>query len=108
MNEIIKYVLREIWLSFEKKYPAQEKVVYFCITRILWLVAFITTNFGMIVGIIKQICKVLAKIASLTPTKKDDFLVPQVESLFDSIQKSIYTAAESVVEFYDKNKEIIS
>jgi hypothetical protein len=108
MNAIIKFVLRKSWLSFEEKYPQQEKIVYFCITRIIWLAAFLVKNFGMFVGLVEQVCKILAQIASWTPRRADDVIVEEVKLMFNSWQKNIYTVADKIVDFYDKNKDIIS
>ena len=75
--------------------------IRFIITRIFWLASFLLKNFGLFVGTVEQIIKILAGIASLTPTRKDDELVQQVEDLFDSWQDKIYKVCEIIVDFYN-------
>ena len=77
-------------------------MIAFIITRIFWLASVILKEFGLFVGLAEQMIKMLAGIASFTPTREDDILIQQVEDLFDSWQKKIYNLATNVVNFYNK------
>jgi len=55
---------------------------------------WIAKNIGLVIGIVEQILKVLAGIASLTPTRKDDTIVNWLEKLFDKIKTPLYKFGE--------------
>jgi hypothetical protein len=76
-------------------------MIIFVITRIFWLASLIVKEFGVFVGIVEQIIKLLAGIVSFTPSREDDELIQAVEVLFDSWQKKIYNIASGIVNFYN-------
>jgi len=76
-------------------------MITFVITRIFWLASLIIKEFGVFVGIVEQIIKLLAGVVSLTPTRKDDALIQEVENLFDIWQSKIYFIAQKIVDFYN-------
>ena len=76
-------------------------MIVFVITRIFWLASLIIKEFGVFVGIVEQIIKLLAGIVSFTPSRKDDELIQAVENLFDIWQEKIYSGAEVIVKFYN-------
>jgi hypothetical protein len=43
------------------------------------ILGWITKNIGLIIGVVEALTKVLAGIASLTPTEKDDKIVAWIE-----------------------------
>ncbi|HRR96953.1 MAG TPA: hypothetical protein P5150_09535, partial [Candidatus Ratteibacteria bacterium] len=75
--------------------------------RVFWLASFILKNFGIFVGVVEQIIKILAGIVSFTPTRKDDILVEDVQKLFDVIQGKIYKGCEAIVNFYNTFGKIL-
>ena len=75
--------------------------IKFIITRIFWLASFLLKNFSLFVGVVEQVLKILAGIASLTPTRKDDVLVQNMEDMFDVWQGNIYKICEKIVKFYN-------
>lgn len=76
-------------------------MVKFIITRIFWLAGYMLKNFGIIVGIVEQIFKLAAGIASLTSTRKDDEIVEIVKVKFNNIQGKIYNICEKITKFYN-------
>jgi len=76
-------------------------MIIFVITRIFWLASLIIKEFGVFVGIVEQIIKLLAGIVSFTPSREDDELIQAVEVLFDNWQKKIYNIASGIVNFYN-------
>lgn len=60
------------------------------------VLAYIVKNVALIVGIVEAIAKVFAGIASLTPTKKDDILVPIVDKVASFLKKWLYILAEKL------------
>ena len=57
---------------------------------ILGIIGYIAKNVGLILGLIEQIIKILAGIAHLTPSRKDDEWVNKIERIFDKLQALIY------------------
>jgi len=100
MNLVIVWAVR-IWLSrLRKENPMAFQAVVFLATRVFWLAALVVKEWGLITGIVKQIIKVLAGLASFTPTRKDDDIVTQIDDLFNRIQDKIYKGAELIVSWY--------
>jgi hypothetical protein len=60
------------------------------------ILAYLVKNVALIVGIVEAIAKVFAGIASLTPTKADDALIPLVDKVASFIKKWLYTLAEKL------------
>lgn len=75
-------------------------MVWFAITRIFWLAAFILKNVGLIVGIAEQLVKVAIGIIHLTPTRKDDGWIEGIKAGANNIQGWLYNGAETIVNFY--------
>jgi hypothetical protein len=65
-------------------------------TFIKLVLAYLVKNTALLVGIIEAISKVLAGIASLTPTKKDDDLLPTVDKVAGWIKKALYTVSDKL------------
>jgi len=53
------------------------------------ILAWVTKNIGLIIGVVEALIKVLGGIASLTPTEADDKIVEWIEDhkLSEKIQK---------------------
>jgi hypothetical protein len=58
------------------------------------VVGWLVKNVALLVGIIEAVCKVIAGIVSLTPTKKDDWLLPIVDKVASNVKKWLYTASD--------------
>ena len=69
-----------------------DKIKEFVLNVAAWLIK----NAALIVGIIEALVKLFAGIASLTPTKADDVLVPAVDKVASQIKKALYTLAEKL------------
>ncbi|MCS7180339.1 MAG: hypothetical protein NZ891_03190, partial [bacterium] len=95
------FILKRYFKKLKKKYQREVEMVGWIITRIFWLASLIIKEFGLFVGLVEQIIKILAGIASLTPTRKDDVLVEEVKDLFNSWQEKIYKICEIIVRFYN-------
>ncbi|HOM27713.1 MAG TPA: hypothetical protein PKV21_09465 [bacterium] len=76
-------------------------MVIFIITRIFWLASLILKEFGVFVGLVEQIIKLLAGIVSFTPSRYDDELIQIVEDMFDIWQRKIYKGCQIIVDFYE-------
>jgi len=63
---------------------------------IMGLAAWLVKNVALLVGIIEAAVKVIAGIVSLTPTKKDDALLPKVDAVASAIKKALYWASEKL------------
>jgi hypothetical protein len=104
---IMLTILRGKWKGFQKKYPKEAQVIRFVLTRIFWLAAYLVKNFGLFVGTVEQIIKLLAGFASLSPSRYDDDLVEEAKTLFNEWQGKIYSGAKKIVDFYEGDwKEI--
>jgi len=75
--------------------------IAFIVTRIFWLASLIIKEWGVFVGLVEQMIKILVGITSLTPTREDDEVIQYVEDLFDRIQEKIYGCCTKIVEFYN-------
>jgi len=98
-------ILKIKWNKFKKTNPQEAEMITFILTRVFWLASFLLKNFSLFVGTVEQIFKILAGIVSLTPTRKDDILVQEIERMFDSWQKKIYNICEKIVNFYNNIKK---
>jgi len=61
---------------------------------ILAVLAYVVKNIALIIGILEAIAKVITGIITLTPTKKDDALLPKVDAFFSAIKKFLYEVSE--------------
>lgn len=61
---------------------------------ILAVLAYLVKNTALIVGILEAVMKVIAGIVTLTPTKKDDKLLPKIDAFFSAIKKFLYELSE--------------
>lgn len=60
------------------------------------VIAYVVKNAALVAGIVEAIVKVLAGIASLTPTKKDDAILPVVDKIAGWIKKALYTISDKL------------
>lgn len=80
----------------------KRKIAELIIVRILKVdflkktIAWGLKNTALIVGVIEALAKLLAGIASLTPTKADDIFIPTVDLAASWIKKGLYTAADKL------------
>jgi len=100
MNKLQLWFLRRYWIKFKKEHNKEAEMIGFIITRIFWLACLILKEFGVFVGLVEQIIKIVVGIFSLTPSRADDELIQQVENLFDIWQGKIYSGAEIIIKFY--------
>lgn len=61
---------------------------------IMGILAWLVKNSALLVGIVEALAKVIAGIVSITPTKKDDFLITKVDDIASSIKKALYTISD--------------
>lgn len=61
---------------------------------ILNVLAWLIKNSALLVGIVEAIAKAIAGIVSITPTKKDDFLIQKVDEWASLIKKALYTVSD--------------
>ena len=76
------------------------KAMIFILTRIFWCAAYLVKNISVILGIVEQVIKLLASLAHLTKTTRDDEWMDKVEKWFDNTQGKIYETAYSVTAWY--------
>ena len=100
MNPIIIWIIRRKWQSLGKENPIMVQTIIFIATRIFWIAALIVKEWGIITGIVKQILKALAGLASLSPTRKDDAFVTAIDDLFNKAQDRIYSIATAICGWY--------
>ncbi len=58
--------------------------------------AYIVKNGALLAGVIEAIIKVFAGIASLTPTKADDAILPIVDKFAGYVKKALYTLSDKL------------
>jgi hypothetical protein len=63
---------------------------------IMNVLAWVVKNVALLVGIVEAMVKVIAGIVSLTPTKKDDALLPMVDRVASAIKKALYFASDKM------------
>jgi hypothetical protein len=63
---------------------------------IMGIAAWLVKNTALLVGIVEAVVKVFAGIVSLTPTKKDDALLPKVDAIASKIKAALYWASEKL------------
>jgi len=63
---------------------------------ILGILAWIVKNVALVVGIVEAIAKLIAGVVSITPTKKDDWLIPKVDAVASAIKKGLYWLSEKM------------
>lgn len=63
---------------------------------ILGIVAWLVKNTALLVGIVEAIAKTIAGIVSLTPTKKDDWLIVKVDEVASAIKKALYVISDKM------------
>jgi hypothetical protein len=59
------------------------------------VVAYVLKNAALLVGIVEALLKALAGIVSLTPTKKDDTFVAQVDEWFSKVKAFLYDRSDA-------------
>jgi len=60
-------------------------------------IAWIIKNVALLVGIVEAIAKVVVGVITLTPTKKDDPLIPKVDLVCSAIKKFLYTMSDKLM-----------
>ena len=60
------------------------------------VLAYVVKNAALLVGVVEAIVKVLGGIISLTPTKKDDAVLPVINNVASWIKKAIYTISDKL------------
>jgi hypothetical protein len=63
---------------------------------IMGIAAWLVKNTALLVGIVEAVVKVFAGIVSLTPTKKDDALLPKVDAIASKIKAALYWVSEKL------------
>ena len=63
---------------------------------VMGVLAWLVKNVALLVGIIEAIVKVIAGIVSLTPTKKDDAFLPNVDAVASWIKKGLYFVSDKL------------
>jgi len=61
---------------------------------ILAVLAYVVKNIALIIGVVEALLKVITGIITLTPTKKDDILLPEIDAFFSAIKKFLYEVSE--------------
>lgn len=61
---------------------------------IMNVLAWLVKNSALLIGILEALAKVIAGIVSITPTKKDDWLVNKVDEVASAIKKALYTISD--------------
>lgn len=61
---------------------------------ILYVLAWASKNLAIIIGILEAVVKAITAIVTLTPTKRDDKVLPIVDNVFSSIKKVLYTISD--------------
>lgn len=73
---------------------------------ILKLAAFAFKNFGLLIGVVEAIIKLLVGIVSRTPTKKDDKILEGVNLAFSKMKKWCYDLSDMYNEAKKEVNEI--
>ena len=60
------------------------------------IISYIFKNLALLLGIIEAIIKVVAGIASMTATKKDDAIVEMIDKGFSAIKKVLYDISDKL------------
>jgi DNA-binding ferritin-like protein len=63
-------------------------------TIILFVLSWIVKNIALLIGILESIIKAITGIITLTPTKRDDKLLPVIDKIFSTIKKYLYMMAD--------------
>lgn len=58
------------------------------------IVAWIAKNVALLIGIVESLGKLIVGIVTLTPTKKDDPVIPVVDEVFSAIKKALYNLSD--------------
>lgn len=58
------------------------------------ILAWLLKNSALIVGVVEALAKLVAGIASLTPTKKDDWLIKKADAYGSKAKKVILDASD--------------
>ena len=61
---------------------------------ILDIPAYLVKNSAMIIGIIEAVIKAITSVITLTPTKRDDALLPYVDRFFSAVKRALYSLSE--------------
>jgi len=87
MNRIIKWFLMRYMI---KKAKGGDRMF----TIILFVLSWIVKNMAMLVGVLEAIVKAVTGIITLTPTKRDDKILPYVDKVFSTLKRWLYTIAD--------------
>ena len=86
MNRFQKWLIRK-WLYKKAKEDKMVKII-------LDILAYLVKNSAMVIGIVEAVVKAITSIITLTPTKKDDILLPYVDGFFSAMKKVLYSISE--------------
>lgn len=88
LNTIERWIIHQ-WIRKHK----EDKMF-----QLIWaLVAWLLKNIALLIGILEALVKAIVGIISLTPTKRDDKLLPHVDKVFSAIKKFLYSLAEFMI-----------
>jgi hypothetical protein len=60
------------------------------------VIAYLTKNLAILIGIAEALLKAFAGIVSLTPTKADDKVYGAVDKIFSKIKGVLYTFGDNI------------
>jgi len=86
MNRFQKWIIRR-WLYKKAKEDKMWQIV-------LSVLAYIVKNFAMIIGVVEAVSKAITSVITLTPTKRDDALLPYVDRFFSAVKRALYSLSE--------------
>jgi len=86
MNRFQKWIIRR-WLYKKAKEDKMRQIV-------LSVLAYIVKNFAMIIGVVEAVSKAITSVITLTPTKRDDALLPYVDRFFSAVKRALYSLSE--------------
>jgi hypothetical protein len=87
MNRLQKWL---IWGYINRKVKGGDKMFIFVKSVLAW----IFKNNALLIGVGEAIVKAITGIIDLTPTKKDDKLLPKVDKVFSAIKRGLYNLSE--------------
>jgi len=90
VNRFQKWLIRK-WLYKKAKEDKMWQIV-------LCVLAYIVKNSAMIIGIFEAVAKAITSIITLTPTKRDDALIPYVDRFFSAIKRILYSISETLTQ----------
>ena len=90
MNRFQKWIIRR-WLYKKAKEDKMVKII-------LDIPAYLVKNSAMIIGIIEAVIKAVISVITLTPTKKDDKILPYIDKFFSAIKRFLYIVSETLTQ----------